>query len=395
MQPCVTEQQPFKKSNKKKLYTLNQQRLSELQPSLKIASKSVFSHRKNNQRILEKSQKQSPVEQTKTHNHGLNDLKEFSESFLLENKDLLNSTPQIEIDTNLNNIKQSTIYITEKYLQDLNTNYLKIDSDKSELQDTQPPTLVDSEPISCTLVDSEPISCMDDKVASFLDFFFEKKPMPEVTQPIVKPHVLEANLKEDKKPDFDHSKSSVFDPVLKPIQADKISILNPTEASNHDTFRMKTGSSSCSSLDKDEDDDPALEKDVSEKVNLPKAEESVVESIDDFFNIMDVKNKKVSRFKLKSTVKSMNAFNKCVELRKVIKNLEDCQTHEVERMKKRTEKCVRFLDERKGFYLLPDQQEDLREPVYSVNSSVNNPEWRFDKSKNDYSITKARRESLS
>jgi len=168
-----------------------------------------------------------------------------------------------------------------------------------------------------------------------------------------------------------------------PIQSETMPVMKkPYE----EPFRMKTGSSSCSSLEQDED----------ERANsLTLQNSSVVQSIDDFFNVMNLTSQKDAQLKVQSSRRRLSTFDRCVKLRGVIRNFESYQPDRGEKEKKRAEKSVRFLDPRKGFYVLPDEREDLREAVYSVNSSVNNPEWCADKSKNDYSITKARRESLS
>lgn len=141
------------------------------------------------------------------------------------------------------------------------------------------------------------------------------------------------------------------------------------------------------------------------KVPINPFEGNLVKSIDDFFNVVHISRQfKARTLKSKQSTKKATELppeNKIplFELRSTLKERHhqlsmgtNDRSHAVNGSGKK-EKCVRFYDPRKGFYPVPikEWQENLREPVFSIDTTLNNPEWHKETSKNDYTFSKSQR----
>ncbi len=143
-----------------------------------------------------------------------------------------------------------------------------------------------------------------------------------------------------------------------------------------------------------EDEEPVV------KVPINQLEGSLVSSIDDFFNVVHIsrqfKARTLTKNKSKPThVQQSEEKIPLSELRSTIKNHQQLGLNNTNSKSQggggKKEKCVRFYDPRKGFYpvQLKEWQDNLREPVYSSDTTVSNPEWQNETSKNDYPFTKS------
>lgn len=174
----------------------------------------------------------------------------------------------------------------------------------------------------------------------------------------------------------------------------KESNLLPTSANKkRQVFRQISGGSSSSSLEAED----KIKEIKANEILEPVLENSrcTVQSIDDFFESMHLSSISIAN---RFIDRSLNSKAKIIEnksypqIKSVIKDKSNLKIDE----NKKT-KTVRFHDAKHGFYPIKIQewQENLREPIYSLENSLNNPEWQFEKSKNDYELTKSRRSSLS
>ena len=168
----------------------------------------------------------------------------------------------------------------------------------------------------------------------------------------------------------------------------------PATNNDHDAqearnaFKLKKSSSDSSNKDS-----------FDNQVNLIQSESNIsIESLDDFFNNMNVstKSKNNSIGKNKVTEKHQEVFTagEDTKMNSNSKSVLKKSKYNTPSVKKR-KNVTFYLDPKYGFVPLeiPEWQENLREPVYSASTKVTNPEWRMEPTKNEYDFTKSLREN--
>ena len=115
-----------------------------------------------------------------------------------------------------------------------------------------------------------------------------------------------------------------------------------------------------------------------------------IQSVDDFFNNMSISKKNVSSIGKNEMAEKLNNKSNSIKTKSALKKSKSNTP-----VKKR-KNVTFYFDPKYGFMPLeiPEWQENLREPVYSASSKVNNPAWRMEPNKNEYDFTKSLRENL-